>query len=55
MDANGGADNVLRELIYSPGIGKHAWGVCKCRTGLSAGSFTSSGRKERICCDDASG
>ena len=55
MDANGGAESLLRELIYSAGIGKHACGVCKGRTGQTAGSFTTLGRTDRICCDESRG
>ena len=55
MDANGSADNLLRELIHSAGMSKHASGVCRCRTGQTAGSFTTSGREDRICCDESRG
>ena len=53
MDANGGADNLFREVIHSGGISKHACDVCKCRTAQAAGSFTTLGRTDRIYCDES--
>jgi hypothetical protein len=55
MDANGGADNLLCEVIHSAGISKHACDVCKSCTAQAAGTFTTLGRKDRIYCDESEG